>query len=70
VRKTGRDNNAHGTGRLRKLRVRSLHVPRNIRDTTGLDGNQVKRRMEQIGALRQALENAGLKREPTIASSS
>ena len=35
----------------------TLHIPRCIRDATGLERKQVKKLLEEIGALRTALES-------------
>jgi DNA-binding MarR family transcriptional regulator len=41
----------------RKLRRRAVNIPRCILDASGLDGGQAKRLLEEISALRRALEN-------------
>ena len=41
----------------RKLRQRAVNIPRCILDASGLDGTQAKRMLEEIGALRNALES-------------
>ena len=41
----------------RKLRQRAVNIPRCILDASGLDGGQAKRLLEEISALRKALEN-------------
>src|SRR6267154_3168720 len=40
----------------RKLRQRAVSIPRCILDASGLDGNKAKRLLEEISALRKALE--------------
>jgi DNA-binding MarR family transcriptional regulator len=41
----------------RKLRPRAANIPRCILDASGLDGGQAKRLLEEISALRKALES-------------
>src|SRR6266404_1831121 len=41
----------------RKLRQRAVNIPRCILDASGLDGRQAKRLLEEISALRKALES-------------
>jgi DNA-binding MarR family transcriptional regulator len=41
----------------RKLRQRAVNIPRCILDASGLDGRQAKRLLEEISALRNALES-------------
>jgi DNA-binding MarR family transcriptional regulator len=41
----------------RKLRQRAVNIPRCILDASGLDGAQAKRLLEEISALRKALES-------------
>jgi MarR family transcriptional regulator, organic hydroperoxide resistance regulator len=48
----------HLTDAGRKLRQRAVHIPRCILDSTGLNGRQAKQLLEEIGALRKALESA------------
>jgi MarR family transcriptional regulator, organic hydroperoxide resistance regulator len=40
----------------RKLRQRAVNIPRCILDASGLDGGQAKRLLDEISALRKALE--------------
>jgi DNA-binding MarR family transcriptional regulator len=49
----------HVTEAGRKLRARALHIPRCILDATGLELERAKHLLEEIGALRQALESCG-----------
>jgi MarR family transcriptional regulator, organic hydroperoxide resistance regulator len=41
----------------RKLRQRAVNIPHCILDASGLDGRQAKRLLEEISALRKALES-------------
>jgi MarR family transcriptional regulator, organic hydroperoxide resistance regulator len=47
----------HLTEAGRKLRQRALHIPRCILDSTGLEFKQAEHLLEEIGALRKALES-------------
>jgi len=49
----------HVTEAGRKLRACALHIPRCILDATGLELERAKHLLEEIGALRQALESCG-----------
>jgi MarR family transcriptional regulator, organic hydroperoxide resistance regulator len=49
----------HVTQVGRKLRARALRIPRCILDATGLELKRAKHLLEEIGALRKALESCG-----------
>jgi DNA-binding MarR family transcriptional regulator len=49
----------HLTEAGRKLRERALHIPRCILDATGLDLKRAGHLLEEIGALRKALQSCG-----------
>jgi DNA-binding MarR family transcriptional regulator len=49
----------------RKLRQRAMHIPRRILDATGLDRKEAKRLVEEVCALRKALQGLNLRSQAT-----
>jgi hypothetical protein len=55
----------HLTEAGRKLRQRAQHIPRRILDATGLDRKEAKRLVEEVCALRKALQGLNLRPQVT-----